>query len=226
MTESCLESEICSLRTEIIESEKARIDLLKYKLISIAALGAIGIGVGGYEVKTQILDPELVLAIIPLACVYIDLLCWHNTLRILVIACFLKGHDDPYEKFIEKIGDNLYELGEKEAHKHRNPYHKKAGYFFQLEDWALHWSTIFLSMLLFLWGILHFIIPDIHGVVPENGLPINSVNVHGATFIGMGLIGITLPILFHREFVKRLEKLFEASSKPQHEALRPPSRRQ
>jgi hypothetical protein len=211
MTESCLDSEIGSLRSEIIESEKARIDLLKYKLIAVAALGAIGIGVGGYQADPKTLDPELVLGIIPLACIYIDLLCWHNTLRILVIACFLKRNKNPYENFVDLLGENLFIIGEQIVHKCGNPYHKKAGYFFQLEDWALHWSTIFLSILLVLWGALHLTIPDIHGVNPGNLLPMHSVTVHGASFIGIGFLGIALPVFLHSQYVKRMEKLFEAS---------------
>ena len=209
MTESCLDTEISPLRTEIIESEKSRIDLLKYKLIAVAALAAIGIGVGGYESNPKILDPELVLGIIPLACVYIDLLCWHNTLRILVIANFLKRHDGPYERFLEVIGDNLYKIGEKIAYKDKNPYYKKTGYFFQMEDWALHWSTILLSMLLFFWGALHFVIRDIHGVISEPNSPMHSVNVHGVTFVTIGLIGTALALLLHSEYIKRMEKLSE-----------------
>lgn len=215
MTESCLDSEIGALRSEIIESEKARIDLLKYKLIAVAALGAIGIGVGGYEANSKTLDPELVLGIIPLACIYIDLLCWHNTLRILVIACFFKRNENPYERFVEQIGESLFRIGEQNTQKCRNPYHKKAGYFFQLEDWALHWSTIFLSLLLVFWGILHFFIPDIHGAVSSNTLSMQSVTVHGATFIGIGLIGTILPFILHGQYMTRMEKLFEASSNSQ-----------
>jgi hypothetical protein len=162
------------------------------------------------------LDPELVLGIIPLTCIYIDLLCWHNTLRILVIACFLKREGNPYEKFVVEIGDNLYCIGEKGEEK--NPYHKKAGYFFQMEDWALHWSTIFLSALLLFWGILHFVMPDIHGVMVEKDLPMHAANAHGLTFTGIGIIGFFLSILLRREYTKRREKLFEASSKPQHNA--------
>jgi hypothetical protein len=73
------------LRTEIIESEKARSDLLKWKLIGVATLGAAGLGLNNPQqgVRTYFLLP-----LIPLLCFYADQLCRHLTLRILVIAAF------------------------------------------------------------------------------------------------------------------------------------------
>lgn len=100
-----LEALIPVLRNEIVESEKARIDFLKYKLIVVGAIGVVGLGL-----KDQAPYP-LVLMLIPLCCLYVDILCYHNTLRILVIGQFLSQNGCPYEKFIGSIGSTLQQFG-------------------------------------------------------------------------------------------------------------------
>jgi hypothetical protein len=67
---------------EIIEAQKIRSDLLKWKIIVVAALGATGLGL-----STQNLPyTDLALCCIPFVCAYIDLLCRHLSLRIRVIS--------------------------------------------------------------------------------------------------------------------------------------------
>ncbi len=56
------------LRDEIIESEKARADLMKWKFIAVAAIGAAALGVcvtGSTGDK-----PEYLMCLVPLVCVY------------------------------------------------------------------------------------------------------------------------------------------------------------
>jgi hypothetical protein len=77
-----------NLRTEIVESQQARIDLLKWKIILIAGLGAVGFGLAGKDATAM----PVLLGFIPLVCAYVDVLCVHNDLRILVIAHFLRTH--------------------------------------------------------------------------------------------------------------------------------------
>jgi hypothetical protein len=74
------------LRAEILEAERSRSDLLKWKLVLVAGLGAIGIGV-----QTNSGRVPLVLIGIPLVCAYVDLLCRHLTLRVHVIGQFLRS---------------------------------------------------------------------------------------------------------------------------------------
>jgi hypothetical protein len=88
-----------ALRGEIVESQKARIDLLKWKIILIAALGALGLGVGK-DAGTGF--PSL-LGLIPLVCAYVDVVCVHNDLRILVIAAFIRSGSDPDAKRYEEM---------------------------------------------------------------------------------------------------------------------------
>jgi hypothetical protein len=72
-----------AFKNEIIEAERSRTDLLKWKLILVAALGAIGLGINSPGSTLQpTLSLHLVLCLIPLVCVYVDLLCSHLGMRI------------------------------------------------------------------------------------------------------------------------------------------------
>jgi hypothetical protein len=43
---------------------------------------------------------------VPLACLYIDLLCRHLSLRILVIGTYMRGKDeDPYAEYEDFVED-------------------------------------------------------------------------------------------------------------------------
>jgi hypothetical protein len=113
-----------SLRSEIVESQKARIDLMKWKIILLAAIAVVGLGL---DVGKKGLP--VVLAMIPLVGAYVDLLCVHNSLRILVIAAHLRkddGQAGDYEKFCEN--------------------HRRA---FLLESLALFGTTLLASLLVF-----------------------------------------------------------------------------
>lgn len=182
-----------SLRAEIIESEKARIDLLKYKLIALAALGAIGLGFSGHQGASILPQSDYVLCIIPFVCIYVDLLCMHNTIRILVVGSFLKYYNDPYENFIAELGENT-------SHP------KKSGYFFVLEDLAIYWSSVILSGLL----ALHGIFCAFQKFIPLYELP---YEMKGYTFIVVGVIGMILPIFIKYSYQKRITKLFNATEK-------------
>jgi hypothetical protein len=94
------------LFTEITESQKVRSDLLKWKILVVAALGAVGLGLSGagQEQSRQYID--LVLIGIPLVCVYIDLLCRHLSLRIQVIGQYRKRIGDAYESFTETAAEH------------------------------------------------------------------------------------------------------------------------
>lgn len=73
------------LYQEIIENEKGRLDLFKWKVVLVAGLGAAASGVVGAKPIT----PVLPLALIPLVCIYVDLLSLDLTLRICVITKYL-----------------------------------------------------------------------------------------------------------------------------------------
>jgi hypothetical protein len=104
------------LRNEVLEAEKARSDLLKWKLVLVAGLGAAGLGLntGGQA-------HHLILVGVPLVCVYVDLLCHHLNLRIQLIASFIRGCSEEtisetgltlkrYELFVLAEGDKVFSL--------------------------------------------------------------------------------------------------------------------
>jgi hypothetical protein len=74
-----------TLRTELIESQKARSDLLKWKLLIVAAAGGSALGFSGPE-KSD--NAHFALAVLPLACAYVDLLCRSLSLRTCRRASF------------------------------------------------------------------------------------------------------------------------------------------
>lgn len=176
--------EVQFLRTEVIESQKARIDLLKYKLLAIATLGSIGLGFSAYQEGNLLIDSDYIICIIPFVCIYVDLLCWHNTLRILVIGRFLDYRDNAYENYLSNLG--------------KDTPRKSAGYFYELEDFALHWSTLFVSVLIFFYGVYY--------------LTTTHDNHKGSIFLITGLVWIILPIVMKRSYDKHIKVLFDLAS--------------
>jgi hypothetical protein len=173
------------LRQEIIETEKARTDFLKWKLIGVAALGATGLGL---TQSPRVPGASLLLALIPPVCFYVDLVCWHSSLRILVIGRFLGRSDQAtaeqvaYEKFAERA---------------RHMGGKKKTNVFALEDWALVWSTCVLSLLIALAGAA---LPSLD---PERGF----VDAERAALIVSGLVGFLLALLGRLSFARRVKLL-------------------
>lgn len=183
---------ISPLREEIIESEKARMDFLKYKLLAVAALGTIGLGLGtktGYASFEHI----YILGIIPLVCLYVDLLCHHNTLRILVIGQYFANTGCPYENFISKAGETLPTI---------DPSGKNAGYFFEMEDLALEGSTWLLSGFILIFGILMFFFRFE-----------DSRDYLMLTLIIPGGLGIFLAFLFRKRFIHKKAVLCEVTKR-------------
>lgn len=136
-----LNAELTSLRDEIRKSEEARLDFLKYKLIAVATLAAVAFGLGSGNSTSPVLDPRYTLAVIPFVCVYVDALCYHNNLRIFVIAKYMRCHGDSYEQFLDKWQQVLSG--------------KRSGvrYFFEMEDWVLDSSTQSLAFLVAVGGL-------------------------------------------------------------------------
>ena len=73
------------LRTQVIETQKARSDLMKWKLILVAGLGTFGLGLG--NIARGPCYP--ILCLVPFVCNYVDALCAHLSIRIQAIGDFL-----------------------------------------------------------------------------------------------------------------------------------------
>jgi hypothetical protein len=112
-----------SLRTEIIESQKAQVDYLKWKLISVGAIGTVILAGKG--------DANGLLAcLVPLVCAYVDLISIHLMIRIVTIGAYLRERGDRYE-------DYTFTLRERSG---------KSPYIF--EAIALHASSLVFDLLL------------------------------------------------------------------------------
>jgi len=110
------------LREEIVESEKIRFDLLKWKIILVAALGAAAFGIGATG------NHLWLLALVPVVCLYVDVICNHNNRRILIIANFMRK---------ELAADHLAKRYEDYCSKNREA--------FGLEQLAIVWTSAVLS---------------------------------------------------------------------------------
>jgi hypothetical protein len=136
------------LREEILQSERVRSELLKWKLGLVGALGALGLGFAGTE---RLNHADLVLCAISPVCVYVDLLCRHLTLKMLVIGRFLAS--------LKESGDataRTYAAYEKRAQNARAISVGNNGgsvSAFALEDWALSLSTLALSLAIIVYGL-------------------------------------------------------------------------
>ncbi len=99
-----------TLRTELIETQKVRSDLMKWKLLIVAGVGGAALGFS----KDAPGSAHLAHAVLPLACFYVDLCCRHLSLRNKAIGLFVMfgKHDDlvlkNYEEFYSKISGKVW----------------------------------------------------------------------------------------------------------------------
>ncbi len=156
-----------TLRTELIESQKIRSDLLKWKLLIVAGIGGAALGFSG----ANNVNAHLVLAIIPIACFYVDMLCRHLSLRIKAIGLFVgfQAHENLVLRNYERYYLNLSE---------------KAWKGVSFETVALFGSTIILSLAVVPVGILESHLP-LWPIPQEWPAPL---------FIGSGLCGVFLSV--------------------------------
>lgn len=75
------------LRQELIETQKTRSELIKWKLLLVSALGATGLGFA--KTKSD-LNAEVLLCCIPFVCAYVDAQYVNLSLRIMGIATFFR----------------------------------------------------------------------------------------------------------------------------------------
>jgi hypothetical protein len=104
------------LRQEIIESQKTQADFLKWKLISVATVGALSFGFTS-DVKLTAGSAKLLLCMVPVLCAYVDLISLHLMIRIITIGLYLKIQGNKYESYIGEIRERsktnpfIFEVG-------------------------------------------------------------------------------------------------------------------
>ncbi|MDJ0899552.1 MAG: hypothetical protein QNJ55_12145 [Xenococcus sp. MO_188.B8] len=132
-------------RQEIRDAQAVRSDLLKWKLIISAALGAVGLGLESSKDGNDIFPVDLAFCLIPFVCAYVDLLCYQMNLRMFVINIFFKRLElDSNDTWKNHKDIYLFKKYEQTCDEVRKD--KKINAFI-LDSWALTWSSLFLSIL-------------------------------------------------------------------------------
>lgn len=119
-----------SLRSEIVESQKSQADYLKWKLISVGAIGTISLASPGDKNR-------LLACLAPLLCAYVDLISLHLMIRIITIGAYLRERGDKYE---------VYTFALREKKSGRNPYIFEAA--------ALHGSSLAFDVIVLVIGFV------------------------------------------------------------------------
>jgi hypothetical protein len=152
------------LRDEVVENQKARIDLFKWKIILIAGIGAASAGIGGF----QAVRPALLFALIPWVCVYVDFLSRDQSLRIVTITEYLRlggsldgvkaisvfggrilAHN--YQAFVAKA-DRMTLVSAKAAVRRRFSTSRRSAYAFAFVAQDLSTGTV--VFFIFCWGLI------------------------------------------------------------------------
>jgi hypothetical protein len=192
-----------TLRQEILNSQQTRSDLLKWKLGLIGAIGAIGLGLAGSRVSN---NADLVLCAVPLVCVYVDFLCRHLSLRILVIGRFFETEGkkgklieptggirvteaeqaefsvlSSYEGFVAQARNMNEQKGESRWKGLWRMW--KVGSAFALEDWAVTGSTLVVGIALLIYGAF------VLGGKSPHHVPV------GWAFVASGVLGATTTVV-------------------------------
>jgi hypothetical protein len=199
------------LRNEIVESQKARTEFLKWKLIGVSALGAAGLGLTEHAGP---IGAYLVLALIPFVCFYVDLLCRHISLRILVIGRFLRFNASGEQRAYEQFAEQSRQMGPNASVS-----------AFALEDWALDWSTCVLSGLVAFAGLLSLLFALMGGTLSPPGVDgSTALAVHGwsmplanlaqCVFVVSGAAGIVLTLISRSRYARRVRMLNELANDP------------
>jgi hypothetical protein len=189
------------LRDEILQAQRARSDLLKWKLVLVGTLGSVGLGLAG---SRRVSHADLVLCAVPLVSAYVDLLACHLSIRIRVIGAYIRGRsgDQSYESFVEHV--RVLKLAQRTSTR------RKGVSAFDLEDWAIWWSTGFLSLSVLVYGIYV-------GVSAPHNLAALLV-----PFIMSGLTGIATSFRTQRSYRSRLNAV-DALVQTDHAPIGPAS---
>lgn len=161
-----------SFRNQIVETQKVCSGLMKWKLVLVAGIGTVGLGIH----RGDLPHPVVVLMLIPLVCVYVDALCAHRSLRIQASGAFTAenpastgNHEGQFARNYERFNDEL-----------------RTQRGLRLESLALHWSTAFASVLSLGLGLL------LMSGGPQAHFP---PNLSFAALVVSGILGLTCTIL-------------------------------
>lgn len=169
---------------EVIESQKSRSELLKWKIIVVSILATVGLGV-----SKDIEKMELAFCLIPLVCAYVDALCLHLNLRIFSIG---KWHTLEIGKDLNKDFEYM---------KHYEEFIKRA---YECGAYRLEKLTILISSL-----VINFIV----AVVPHLSIAELEI-VNKTIVSSFGVFGLIVTIalnIYLRRTKKRIDAITPAS---------------
>ena len=181
-----------TLREELRDSQQVRTELIKWKLLLVSVLAATGLGLTDSPAVPYI---QLVLCCIPFVCAYVDLLLYHETIKVHVISEFMRSKAS---SFADETNKSLSEY-EQFSWKLRELSDERGRKFsaFDLEPYVISWASIIFSIAVAAYGILQFAQP-----------------ISRAT-IAAGIIGIILTIWVRRSYLSRrraIRLFFEKSN--------------
>jgi len=127
---------------ELLQAQKARNDFMKWKLIIISAVGSTGLGFIKPDGSSNL---YLIIILIPLICLYVDLLCRNLSIRSMKINVFASNFSNNEESSFD-------------IQYHRFYQDMRKGMGSSLESIALIWSTL----------IINFIVTFIGLIVPSD----------------------------------------------------------
>jgi hypothetical protein len=102
MTTDSRQRDEYGLRTEIVESQKTQAEFLKWKLIAVALVASISLGVEP-NIDFGVTGAKLLICLVPLTCAYVDLISLQILSRILTIGIYLKKSGNSYEQFVSEV---------------------------------------------------------------------------------------------------------------------------
>lgn len=177
-----------ALRSEIVESQKFKVDLMKWKLLLAAGLGAAALGLEKDH------GMPILLGLVPLVCAYVDVICYHTDLRMLVIARFCR------DELPQADLARAYEVSCLNSRQ-----------VFKLENFALFWATFTLSAVV----VLVAVVPQLVGPEPSNPGALSWANwrvshVPVAAAGAFGLIASALIRSYFRDSADALDGHAEA----------------
>lgn len=179
-----------NLRGEIVEAQKSRIDLLKWKLIIVASLMFFSLPIGGGE-KSLFghLDSQIGIALVPFVCVYVDILCMHLQIRIIALGAFIGSSDsvDPAEKKYEESCSRIRGV-------------------FDMEEWAQVYSTMFICFLVVLCAMYSYWV-EYNSEVKQGAVVVEGL-IPG--ILGFSaFIGFLLAIFLKKKMKKRISRILK-----------------
>ncbi len=134
MSDAIFEQHDQGLRSEIIESQKTQAEFLKWKLIAVATLASISLGLTTGSRRDDTYS-RLLVCLVPLICAYVDLTSLHIMIRIITIGAYLKKMGNPYESFVFRVRDT------------------ESGSPFVFEPVALHGSSLAFNLIIAATGL-------------------------------------------------------------------------